>query len=353
MRWDLFCRVVDNFGDVGVCWRLAADLASRGEQVRLWVDDPRALAWMAPEGAPGVELRHWTAAVPEVAPHDVVVEAFGCDPPPAFVARMAHADARPVWVNLEYLSAEAYVERSHGLPSPQMSGPGAGLTKWFFFPGFTAATGGLIREPGLAAAQAVFDRTAWLATHGIALRPAERVVPLFCYAGAPLQALLGALSGSGAPPVLLLPTPGTAQIEAAACTLTPNIRMHRMPWLTQAGFDRLLWSGDLNIVRGEDSFVRAMWAGRPFVWHIYAQHDGAHEAKLAAFLDAFGADAVPGLARAWRVWNGLQTGDLVLPDTAAWLQACTRWKASLWSRPDLSDRLLDFVHVRQGAGSAR
>jgi len=55
MHWDLFCRVVDNFGDIGVCWRLAADLATRGDAVRLWCDDASALAWMAPDGAPGVD----------------------------------------------------------------------------------------------------------------------------------------------------------------------------------------------------------------------------------------------------------------------------------------------------------
>jgi hypothetical protein len=23
LHWDIFCRVIDNFGDIGVCWRLA------------------------------------------------------------------------------------------------------------------------------------------------------------------------------------------------------------------------------------------------------------------------------------------------------------------------------------------
>ena len=149
MLWDLYCRVIDNYGDIGVCWRLGADLASRGEEVRLWVDDPSPLSWMAPVVHPGVKVLRWTGDAPPLAPGEVVIEAFGCDPPPAFVERMASAARPPVWVNLEYLSAEAYVERSHGLPSPQSSGPGVGLTKWFYYPGFTPATGGLLREPDL------------------------------------------------------------------------------------------------------------------------------------------------------------------------------------------------------------
>jgi len=126
MQWDLFCRVIDNHGDLGVCWRLAADLASRGETVRLWVDDPLALHWMAPgheTTTPGVTVLRWAEPLAEVDPGDVVIEAFGCDPPPAFVDSMARRI--PVWINLEYLSAEDYVERNHGLPSPQPSSFGA------------------------------------------------------------------------------------------------------------------------------------------------------------------------------------------------------------------------------------
>ena len=48
LLWDIFCQVIDNHGDVGVCWRLAHELAARGHTVRLWLDDLRALPWLAP-----------------------------------------------------------------------------------------------------------------------------------------------------------------------------------------------------------------------------------------------------------------------------------------------------------------
>jgi len=150
MRWDLFCRVIDNHGDLGVSWRLACGLAAAGDSVSLWVDDARALSWMAPRGAQGVEVRAWTATTPfhtaDVA--DVVVETFGCELPTAFVQSMVRRQPAPVWVNLEYLSAEGYVDRSHGLPSPRPSG----LATWFFYPGFSERSGGLLREPGLMTA---------------------------------------------------------------------------------------------------------------------------------------------------------------------------------------------------------
>jgi uncharacterized repeat protein (TIGR03837 family) len=301
-----------------VCWRLAADLASRGIAVRLWIDDPRALAWMAPEGRAGVEVRPWPVsdealAIVAAEPAAVVIEAFGCGLPDPCLQRMADAhqpSAKPVWINLEYLSAESYVERNHRLPSLQGSGPARGLSSWYFYPGFTTRTGGLLREPELLQQQARFNRETWLADHDITPQPGERLVSLFCYANPNLPGLLHALS---ARPTLLLTTPGhaTEQVRQAIAngSTLQDVRIQALPWLTQNDYDHLLWSCDLNFVRGEDSLVRAIWAGRPFLWQIYPQHDGAHAAKLEAFLAQATQTADPVLAAAihwtaWR-WNSL------------------------------------------------
>jgi len=363
LLWDVFCRVIDNFGDVGVCWRLACNLAERGQRVRLWVDDPGALRWMAPAGHDGVEVAAWLASTAFPPPGDVVVEAFGCDPAPAFLAAMAARAGRaqaPVWINLEYLSAEPYVERSHGLASPQMSGPARGLTKWFFYPGFTSRTGGLLREDGLAAEQALFDRAGWLASHGLALAADERLVSVFCYPGAPLARLAAALVADGRP-TLIATAPGAAT-EATRAALAAlgdagaTLRQHALPWLAQPDYDRLLWAADLSFVRGEDSWVRAQWAGRPFVWQAYPQDDGAHGAKVAAFLALSLAGAAPDAAqavRAWTAaWNALDDPAAPLPDwtpqaLAAVGDAARAWRAQLLGSADLATRLLAFVAEKQ------
>jgi uncharacterized repeat protein (TIGR03837 family) len=353
MLWDVFCRVVDHYGDVGVCWRLAADLASRGEKVRLWLDDATALAWMAPGGAPGVQVVAWHEDTPIPEPGEVVLEAFGCDPPDAFVRRLQRATP-PLWIDLEYLSAERYVERSHGLASPQQLGPGAGQVKWLFFPGFTPATGGLLREPGLLERHAAFDRRAWLAAQGIALAPHERVASLFCYGAAPVPRLVDALAAG--PPTLLLATPGAATQQTLAA-LGPTLRrgalrVHAMPLLAQTEYDHLLWSTELNFVRGEDSFVRAQWAGAPFVWQAYPQADGAHAAKLEAFLALHLSGAPPALAEQvralWRAWNGLAAWPepSPWPDAAGWPSLCTAWRERLATRQDLTTALLRFAHEK-------
>ncbi|MGZ5270353.1 MAG: elongation factor P maturation arginine rhamnosyltransferase EarP [Ramlibacter sp.] len=345
MRWDIFCKVIDNHGDIGVCWRLAADLGGRGDTVRLWIDDPSALAWMAPAGAPGVEALPWDAAR-TFEPGDVVVEAFGCELDEAVVAAIARAarerGRQPAWVNLEYLSAEAWVERCHALPSPVLSGPGQGLTKRFFYPGFTPRTGGLLREPDLAERQQRFDRAAWLAAQGVDWR-GEHVVSLFCYEPPGLQSWFSQLAASGTPTHLLV-TPG----RAAAATRklldqgapTGAVTVHWLPLLTQRDYDHLLWGCDFNFVRGEDSLVRALWAGRPLAWHIYPQDDGAHEAKLDAFLDWLQAPA--SLRQLHRAWN---FGDAAAP-AMAWDESQATVRAArdrLLGQPDLVTQLRAFV----------
>lgn len=337
MLWDIFCRVIDNHGDLGVCWRLARDLAGRGDAVRLWVDDASALAWMAPERLAAVEVLAWPDGEVAAQSGDVVIEAFGCELPPAFVARMAARQPAPRWINLEYLSAEDYVERSHGLASPQFSGPGVGLTKHFFYPGFTPRTGGLLREPDLLDRQAAFDGPAWLAERGWAARPGERVVSLFAYANPALPALLDTLATQ---PTLLLACPGPLQAQIRD---RPGLRTIALPYLPQDDYDRLLWACDLNFVRGEDSFVRAQWAGKPFVWHIYPQDDNAHHAKLEAFMAR--AELPSGWREVWRGWNGLAA----LPDSLRGLEMAAshapKWRAQLAAQPDLLAQLQGFLGV--------
>ncbi|WOI47157.1 elongation factor P maturation arginine rhamnosyltransferase EarP [Acidovorax sp. BLS4] len=357
LRWDLFCQVIDNYGDIGVCWRLAADLAGRGHAVRLWTDDATALGWMAPAGAPGVQVLPWPAQAPPDGAGDVVIEAFGCEIAPDFIASMANSTRasgqKRLWINLEYLSAESYVERSHRLPSLLMSGPGAGCTRWFFYPGFTRRTGGLLREPGLMDRQAAFDRAGWRARHGVAA--GAFAVSLFCYEPPALPSLLDRLRQHAGAHLLVTPGRATAAVQALdnqdrngfqrnqdAGSLLSISYLAPCP---QPAFDEMLWACDFNCVRGEDSLVRALWAGQPFVWHIYPQDDQAHHAKLQAFLDWL--QAPPSLRRFHALWNGLeQDGPLPALDAATlqeWRATVQAARARLLAQDDLLTQLLGFV----------
>jgi uncharacterized repeat protein (TIGR03837 family) len=361
-QWDIFCKVIDNHGDIGVSWRLCADLAARGQQVRLWVDDASALAWMAPQGHAGVTVLPWTEPLGlnllrlDSAPCEVLVEAFGCQPAPEFIAACADQQRsggqKPVWINLEYLSAEPYVERCHALPSPVQHGPAAGWTKWFFYPGFTTATGGLLREPGLLQRQAAFDRKAWLATQQVEWA-GEKLVSLFCYEPPPLASLLERLAREGlaGEPLRLLVAEGRGAAAVKAVLIDKKdlqpllderklLSISYLPLLAQTDFDHLLWACELNFVRGEDSVVRALWAGTALVWQIYPQDDQAHQAKLQAFLEKL--DAPASLRTFHEAWNGAGQ-DLPALDPQAWSAWALAARQDLLGQPDLAGQLLEFV----------
>jgi uncharacterized repeat protein (TIGR03837 family) len=369
-RWDIFCHVVDNYGDVAVAWRLARCLARRqsrgeGKRVRLWLDDLTVLSRLRPEIVPdvgaqvleGVEVRRWFAPFPAAEPADVVVETFGCHPPDAYLEAMAARSPRSRWINLEYLSAEAWVEGSHKLPSPH---PRLPLTKHFYFPGFTARTGGLLREVDLLARRDRFQADAGVQASfwrslGIVPRAGALKLSLFGYAGAPYGALLDALARSPGAVECVVPEGAAATAADAwaggAARGRGNLRVHTVPFLAQDHYDELLWACDLNFVRGEDSFVRAQWAARPFAWHIYPQDEDAHWIKLGAFLERFGAGLDPATAAAlqgfWQAWNGGEGLGAAWPAFLGRREAIEArardWSAQLAGMPDLAGTLSDFA----------
>ena len=365
LLWDIFCHVVDNFGDVGVLWRLSAALAARGHVVRLWIDDASALTWMAPGALagdwPGVRVMPWAdadqASVCSTLPcADVWIEGFGCEIPPGFVAHFAQRVgaatglARPDWINLEYLSAQAYVERSHGLPSPVLSGPAQGWTKYFFYPGFTAGSGGLIRN---AVADAV-DRTT---KRTLAAAEGVRKISLFCYEPEALPDLLTSLGQDGRPSQLSVAHGRATQamrslLEGAEFALPGNLQVEYLPTLSQTQFDALLGRCDLNLVRGEDSLVQALWAGKPFIWQAYPQSDAAHRAKLDALLDWLQADSA--VRDVHRAWNGFcQPAELAhwaqtLADAdGRWARQVTDARQRLLVQDDLPTRLLKLLDEKR------
>jgi uncharacterized repeat protein (TIGR03837 family) len=366
LLWDIFCRVIDNFGDVGVCWRLCADLANRGQRVRLWLDDVSALPWMAPGALEGqhanITVHRWletmdSQGLQTLEPGQVWVEAFGCEIEPVFISCFKqHTKTAPVWINLEYLSAESFVERSHTLPSPVMSGQAKGWTKYFFYPGWTQKTGGLLREPWIKARQALVSeasKTAWLQRIGVPWK-GEKLISLFCYESAAVSGLLDALGDFGAP-LRLLVTEGQAktavQKALRARSEIHSLEVSYLPTLSQTDFDQLLWACDLNFVRGEDSLVRAIWAGKPLVWHIYPQEDDAHHAKLDAFLSRM--DAPPSLHQWHHYWNGLISqapeNRLDAQQLAEWHTHALDFRGRLDSQPDLTQQLIEFVASKREA----
>lgn len=358
-RVDIVGQVLDNYGDVGVCWRLARRLAALGYGVSLWLDDLVRLRRLRPtidthrlvQALDGFTLRHWSAdAAPQIEA-ELVIAGFGCRLPEATLAQMAAMKPPPVWINLEYLSAESWVEHSHRLPSPH---PRRALVEHFYFPGFTDATGGLLRECDLLAQRAAFDaeqRSSFLAQLGVAVPSNSLLVSLFCYPSAPIESLLQVMQ-RGSPVLCLVPEGVTVLAPIPGERTTQGaLTLQGIPFLGPDDYDRLLWSCDLNFVRGEDSAIRAQWAAQPMVWQLYPQLEQAHLLKWDAFCVLYRRSLAHESAQTWRRfadwWNGAPAG---APDWQALVQAlpvlkshARHWQQQLAQRRELAQGLIEFA----------
>ena len=385
-RWDIFCKVVDNFGDIGVCWRLAKQLAHEHSlQVRLFVDDVQVASKIistininkTSQIIDSIEINLWNNATVFDATADVVIEAFACELPQSYLDLMT---PETIWVNLEYLSAESWVADFHGKHS--LIG---NKKRHFFFPGFNENTGGLIREN-----DAVRANQKWIpdtnphlnplpeGEEAIALSPSGRKlerglagmtadkeafnISLFCYEHAPLQALFHAAASGTQKATIYAPLTHSIQKIAAffdkedlkaGDVLSKNqLTLQVLPFLWQVDYDALLRTCDLNFVRGEDSWVRAIWAGKPFIWQPYAQTEGAHIVKLNAFLDVFYADLSAEqktmVCEAHGYWLSGQGAEHVWDNYFKLLPEITRGTQAksqqLAHQPDLASKLLIFCN---------
>ena len=369
-RWDIFCTVVDNYGDIGVTWRLARQLvAEHSLAVRLWVDDLRAFERICPEidisaaqqWQQGVEVRHWPGEWPHTDAADVVIAAFACQLPSEYMDAMAGREKPPLWMNLDYLSAEEWVIGCHGLPSVKYKS----VQKFFFFPGFQPGTGGLLRERGLLEQRRQFQQDPqaqrqFLQGLGIERAADAQLVSLFAYENAGLASWLDVLAADVTPTHLLVPEGRilgdvarwleVETLSVGAIHVRQALTVQVLPFVRQDQYDHLLWCCDFNAVRGEDSFVRAQWAGRPMLWHIYQQDEDIHLDKLDAFLALYSKGLSPAAAQAmnglWQAWSAGQ------PIGGHWLEARKHWpelqgNAEAWCleqglQADLATALVQF-----------
>lgn len=287
----LFCTVIDNFGDIGVSWRLAQQLHTRlGWNVHLWLDDVSTLRAIVPDVADtlpcihqNIHLHHWHDNVDNdvqaaCTPH-IVIETFACDLPATVIDIIQKNQV--IWLNWEYLSAEDWAVRTHTMPSLQSNG----CHKYFWQMGFVPQSGGLLREADYVTRQQHFHTTHQHdagSLHIFAFGYASPVWEKWCATLATLDVpitlhiagspIFGSLHQSG-----YTSRPDAHEHHAGCLHIVPQ------DFVPQAQFDTLLWAADWLIVRGEDSFVRAQLSGKPFFWHIYPQDERAHLDKLDAF----------------------------------------------------------------------
>ena len=375
LRWDIFCTSIDNFGDVGFSWRLARQLVNEhGLEVRLWVDDLAIFSQIESaidvdedqQWLQGVEICYWRKSFAGIEPADVVIETFACTLPDNYILAMADLPQQPVWINLEYLSAENWTLDCHCLPSFH---PHLPLKKYFFFPGFVEGTGGLLLEKNLLPARVAFNNTSqdkfWQELGLQSRREGELCISLFCYDDAPIEELLSAWVISDVPIRVLVPQHsvnnaigiffGVDLPTAGQVLQSGKLQVCIIPFLAQDNYDQLLWACDINFVRGEDSFVRAQWAERVFIWNIYPQAEHSHRLKLEAYLNLYTERMPPEMSAAvfslWNAWNGngqmISAWSIFAAQMSALTEYGNNWIRQLLPIGDLASNLVKFSRKDQ------
>lgn len=367
---DIFCKVVDNYGDIGVCWRLAKQLTvDYGVKVRLFIDLPHIaqklipqllLSANYPQTVENITVYQWQEPMPALTLADIVIEAFACDMPFEYLSTWQQG--RSTWINLEYLSCESWVEDMHLLPSPHPQLP---LTKVFFMPGFRPKTGGLLREKQLIEHRNLFQsdrkkQTAFWQSLNIIPTDSALRISVFCYKHAPLLDLIDALADTNV--LIDLFITDCAAVEVLKTfksfeTLTPgstlrygNLTLHSLPFLTQENYDQFLWSCDINIVRGEDSWVRALWAGQVIVWQPYPQDMETTKTKQQAFIHHYTSGEHHPALHAWQTMQESFLSGTIEKNTLntllghlSYLKNHAKYYCNnLLQQQDLTDQLIEY-----------
>ena len=342
MDIDILCKVVDNYGDIGVAYRLARSLSELPEppRLRLVVDDLASFAALCPAVDPfshrqlvhGWEVFCWDGPGAAAASGAfrarrprVVIECFACGRP-EWLEDILFDDSGEgcLIVDLEHLTAEGWAGDFHRMPSLTRSPL---VRKAMFLPGFGPETGGLILDgsfvrareraasedgradlrrelleklecgaAGLQSAAGARPSAAvgsfWMAVFGYE-RDYSRVV-------ADMAAFHGGTVGPLRKPLLALVAAGKSQecfLRAWESALRP-FPAFRLPFLAQETWDELLLACDFSIVRGEDSWSRAALCGRPFLWQAYPQEGRQQMVKVRAFLERLKPHFVAGAGAA-------------------------------------------------------
>lgn len=289
----LTCKVIDFFGDIGVAWRIAKQLkVDFNIEVHLLVDDLVTTKRLIP--SIDLSLQKQTINGINICHYDFSEDSTSLPPPPDFVFNLFNIDLphsyktlikrkKSKYIAIEYLSAEPWVDNFHLKPSID---PQSGLIKTYFYPGFTNQTGGLIREKGLFLRREAFDQSRRKKLiQSLGGDPNLYSISLFYYPIQKIEVFLDVIDHINKPAQFFIP-----QYLFDLLKLKNNyqfIHIIPYPFLNHDDFDNLLWSCDLNFVRGEDSWTRAIWAGKPFIWQPYIQENNIHLIKLKAFLKRY------------------------------------------------------------------
>jgi uncharacterized repeat protein (TIGR03837 family) len=339
MRIGIICKVIDNYGDAGFSLRLAKALAKLSHEIILLHNAPMIMQALYPSNDFSnlqlIDAREWSPEYKTNNSLDLILEPFGTSSEQTnhrFDLILKQSFPKTPWLLIEYLSSEQWIEDFH--LNHSIDTKTEHLTT-FFYPGFTSKTGGIIHS----------DLPAHLTHPPISQLSNTLKLFVFAYPNAPIIELLRLCEKEDS--ILHLGLAGKWP------DLTASDHITFLPFYPQEQFDDLLAQYNILFVRGEDSFVRAQLAGKPFIWQIYPTDDGIHAIKLSSFFDRYSAGLTSACASAvWQCWASWNCLDHCLNFSISWNefikhlpelnQHALAWRNDLLNGPELVDEILKW-----------
>ena len=281
---DIFCQVIDNYGDVGVAYRLAREFKRvyPNKKLRFVINQIEELNLIRKSENIEVILYKDISKIENSA--DLIIESFGCEIPKEYMDK-ALKNAKLI-INLEYFSAEKWVDDFH----LQESFLGGNLKKYFFIPGLSEKSGGILLDNEFLQRKKKVEanKEYYLEKFGIKEKY-DLIGSVFSYKKN-FDSLIEELKKLDKKIILLILSEKTQKNFIKYFDNGNNydkIKFVKLPFFTYDKYEELLALCDFNLVRGEDSFGRALLLGKPFLWHIYPQDENTHIKKLESFLEKY------------------------------------------------------------------
>lgn len=304
MEITVLCKVVDNFGDIGVVFRLCRALSElkKNLEIRLVVSNLDSFAKIS-KGIDSTktfqEFRGWKVfdwndsalCKKEFSknPPEFILECFQCGRPEWLEELLfsPQFNLNVQIVNVEYLTAESWADDFHLLKSGTRS---AKIKKINFMPGFTKKTGGLILDKNFMRCLSEKKFALNLVKQNLYKKILSEdfsdsfKILIFSYPKN-FDFLASAIKEFSFLKKIIVFVASGAGADSAKISLKKfKVDFVCLPFMQQEVWDAFLSLMDFSFVRGEDSFSRCCLFGNPFIWNIYPQEEEFHIVKLNAFL---------------------------------------------------------------------
>ena len=281
---DIFCQVIDNYGDVGVAYRLAREFKRvyPNKKLRFVINQIEELNLIRKSEDIEIILYKDISKIENSA--DLIIESFGCEIPKEYMDK-ALKNSKLI-INLEYFSAEKWVDDFH----LQESFLGGNLKKYFFIPGLSEKSGGILLDNEFLERKKKVEANKEYYLEKFEIKEKYDLIgSIFSYEKN-FDSLIEELKKLDKKIILLILSEKTQKNFIKYFDNGNNydkIKFVKLPFFTYDKYEELLALCDFNLVRGEDSFVRALLLGKPFLWHIYPQDENTHIKKLESFLEKY------------------------------------------------------------------